>query len=390
MSFQQHLPLLRLLLNGDHHAAADLLQHGAVQPDAFVQFVTRHRLQLLVFSLLDGSPVRQSLSPQWLDELKRFSLRQWAAQETLVRELAQVSTLLAAAGQEFILLKGPYLATRFFGGVDRREFWDLDILVRREQVGAVEILLRNAGYTRKSTVLINTALTTRFTHAFDFVKGAHALDLHWLLSANAAHDLDYEAIWRQRQTFILRNHKFFVLSDEYEVVFNLISTFKDLERGAARLKSFIDLYSILSAVSRHLNWEAFLEHRRREKILRISVNVLAFFLELFECQPKFPDVAAALAREHEHVKSVPSGYHQVLIDGSPGAVKNKVWAAGIYECSRLHVLVWWLLSLPFRLAVHDSGRYDHLRCTLRQVIDRVLAKVSGRSAGCAQDHGATR
>jgi len=84
-----------------------------------------------------------------------------------------------------------------------------------------------------------------------------------------------------------------VLSDEFEVVFNLISSYKDLERGAARLKLFVDLYFILNEVNRRLDWKAFLEHRRREKILRITVNVLAFFFDLFDCQHKFPETAAA-------------------------------------------------------------------------------------------------
>ncbi|MGH7835443.1 MAG: nucleotidyltransferase family protein, partial [Candidatus Binatia bacterium] len=196
------------------------------------------------------------------------------------------------------------LATRFYGAIDRREFSDLDILVKREQVGAVELLLRGAGYARKSRVLFSTAVTSRFTHAFDFAKGNVSVDLHWLLSANAAHYLDYEAIWRQRQNFILRGQDFLVLSDEHEIAFKLISIFKDLEISAIHLKSFVDLYFILSAVSPGLDWKEFLEHRRREKILRISVNVLAFFFELFNCRHRFPDVASGKVRARPPVKQV--------------------------------------------------------------------------------------
>jgi hypothetical protein len=380
ISFAQNLALLSLMLKGNHNAAADQLLRGAVRPDDFARFTSQHRLQLFVFSLLEGSPLRKSLPEPWREQLRVFSLRQWATQERLARELTHLSALLAAAGQEFILLKGPYLATRFFGGVDRREFWDLDILVKREQVAAVERLLRSVGYARKSTILLNKALTTRFTHAFDFAKSDVAVDLHWILSANAAHYLDYEAVWRERQSFVLRNHTFGVLSDEYEVAFSLISIFKDLERGASRLKSFVDLYFILSPVSRRLDWGLFLAHRRREKILRISVNVLDLFFELFDCRREFPEVAAALAGERRHVKILPSGYHQALIDGSPGALKNKTWAAGIYECSRLHVFVWWLLSLPFRLAVHDSGRYARFKARLQQAKARLSRAKSAQDS----------
>jgi len=284
-------------------------------------------------------------------------LIQWPKQEILIRELGRISTLLTAASHEFLLLKGPYLAKRFFGGINRRLFSDLDILIRREDLAAVEQLLCGCGYVRKSTVLISRALTAHFTHAFDFVKPKVTLDLHWALSANAAHSLDYDAIWRQRQTFALGNHSFFVLSDEYELVFNLISIFKDLERGAARLKAFVDLYFILNAFSRRFDWEHFLHNRKREKIRQISVNMLVLFLDIFDCWERFPEICRAIAREGRLLKHLPSERFQSLIEASPGALRNKAWAAGIYECSRMHVFLWWLVSLPFRLAVHDSGGY---------------------------------
>lgn len=354
--FQQHLEILSLLLKGEHDAAAGYLRRGASQTQGFTSFVERHNLQLLVFSLLAGSPVRQSLPQEYLRELKRFALQQWVRQETLVRELMQLSTLFAAAGQPFILLKGAYLATRFFGGIDRRPFYDLDLLISRDNLPAVEGLLRSSGYIRKSHILFNEAVTTYFTHAFDFAKSNFALDLHWRLSANAAHALDYAAIWRQRQEFALRDRNFFVLSDEYELVFSLISIFKDLERGAARLKSFVDLYFILSALSPRIDWEKFVENRRREKILRISVNVLALFLDLFDCRDRFPAVAQVVARERALVKRVSSEDAAAFLEASPGAWRNKLWAAGTYECSGVELFLWWLVSLPFRLAVHEPSK----------------------------------
>ncbi|MGH7960329.1 MAG: nucleotidyltransferase family protein [Candidatus Binatia bacterium] len=366
VSFRQHLTLLSLLLKRDHAAMAARLQDVVGRPADFIRFVDQHHLRLSVFSLLDGSPLQQSLPQDWVDQLKIFSLQQRAKQETLVRELAHLSALLAADNQEFILLKGPYLAERFCGGIGRRAFSDLDILVKRENLEAVGRILRSDGYVRKSTIVLNQALTTRFTHAFDFAKSNVALDLHWLLSAQAAHDLDYDAIWQQRQSFVLRDRHFFVLSDEYEVVFNLISIFKDLERGAARLRPFVDLYCILGTVSRSLDWDTFLAHRRREKILRISVNMLAWFLEFFECQNRFPEVAAVVTREQELLKVVSAGYRQTLLEAAPGALRNKVWAAGVYECSRVRVWWWWLASLPFRLAVYHPGKYARFMGKLQQ------------------------
>jgi hypothetical protein len=354
--FQRHLAILSLILKGEQEAAAEYLRCNAAPVHQFIRFIEKQNLQLLLASLLDGSPVRARLPQEYLRELKNSSLQHWARQEALVRELMAIANVFAAAGQEFILLKGAYIATRFFGGVDRRRFFDLDLLVTRDSLTEAQQLLKNAGYVRKSAVLINEALTAYFTHAFDYTKSNIRLDLHWVLSANAAHRLDYNAIWRERQSFVLNNQNFFVLSDEYEVVFNLISTFKDLERGAARLKSFVDLYFILTALEPKLDWDSFVENRRREKILGISVNVLAMFLDLLDCRERFPSVAHVVGRQRALVKRVSAQDRALLLEASIGRLQNKFWTAGMYECSRLQLFLWWLISLPFRLAVHDHAK----------------------------------
>ena len=353
--FQRHLAIFSLILKGEQKTAGEYLRCNAAPVHQFIRFIEKQNLQLLLASLLDGSPVRPWLPQEYLRELKKSSLQHWARQEALVRELMAIANVFAAAGQEFILLKGAYIATRFFGGVDRRPFFDIDLLVSKDALSKAQRLLTSNGYIRKSGILFNEALTTYFTHAFDFVKPNVALDLHWNLSANAAHHLDYDAIWRQRQNFVLYNRNFSVLSDEYEVVFSLISIFKDLERGAARLKTFVDLYFILNALESKLDWASFVENRRREKILTISVNVLALFFNLFDCRNRFPSVAQVVGREQALIKRVSAQESALLLEASIGSLQNKLWTAGMYECSRLQLFLWWLISLPFRLAVHDHG-----------------------------------
>jgi hypothetical protein len=361
MSFQQNLALLSLLLRRNHDAAAELLRDGSVRPDDFIRFVDQHWLQLVVCSLLNGSPARKWLPPKCLAELKAYSVRQWVTQERLVRELFRLSTLLKAAGHEFILLKGPYLAERFFGGVDRRPFSDLDILIRRKDIAAVERLLCANGFVSNSSTLLSRRLTTYFTYSFDFVKPNVAVDLHWRFSAQLTHHLDYQAIWQQKQGFTLGRHRFSVLPDEYEIVFNLISIFKDLEMGIGRLRSFIDLHFILSRVSDQIDWEAFREHRKREKVLLISVSILNLFFELFDCRDEFSKVAAMVAREERRIKVVPVNHYQALMEAVPGAARNKIWASDLYECSRFSLFMWWVVGLPFRIAVYHPDKYARIK-----------------------------
>jgi hypothetical protein len=353
-AFREDVALLSRLIRGEHEAFVAPLVADKERLKRFARFVGSSGLRTFVHRELAASPVRAMLPKWWIDQLEQVHATRAAAQVRLVRELDDLAARLGEAGHDFILLKGPYSATRFYGALDRREFADLDILIQRRDLAPVERLLLNAGYTRKSRVIVNSALTSRFTHALDFVKEGAAVDLHWVLSANAAHALDYDAVWRDRQRFTVHGREYAVLSDEYEVVFSLISIFKDLERGAARLKAFVDLQFILLALDGRLDWQRFLENRRREKLRRVSVSVLALFLDLFQCADRLPNVTAAVTSHRLETASVGAAE---LMSAPRGALRNKLWAADYYECSRLQVFLWWLVSLPFRVAVHaPTGR----------------------------------
>lgn len=285
-------------------------------------------------------------------------------QERLCQELVQLSKVLSTAGHEFILLKGPNLAQRFYGGIDRRAFSDLDILIKREELAAVESLLCADGFAENSSTFLSRRLTTYFTHSFDFVKPNVTVDLHWRVSAQPMHRLDYESIWRQKQFFRLRSHHFWVLPDEYEVVFNLISIFVDLEMGIGHVRSLVDLYVILNRVGDQLNWKAFFEHRERERILRISISMLNLFFELFDCREQFPEVATMVAREQRRIKVFSAKQYRALLEAVPGAARNKIWASGLYECSRVTLFLWWVAGLPFRIAVHHPEKSARIRRTM--------------------------
>lgn len=350
-AFREDVALLSRLIRGEHEAFAAPLVADKERVKRFARFVGANGLRAFVHRELAASPVRATLPRWWLDQLETTHATRATAQARLARALDDLAARLDAGRHEFILLKGPYSATRFYGALDRREFADLDVMIRRRDLSRVERLLQDAGYTRKSRVIVSSALTARFTHALDYVKDGAAVDLHWILSANAAHALDYDAIWRDRQRYAVDGREYAVLSDEYEVVFSLISIFKDLERGAARLKALVDLQFILLTLDAGIDWPRFFANRRREKLHRVSVGVLTLFLDLFACADRLPNVAAAVASQR--LEGTPADAAD-LMTAPRGALRNKLWAADYYECSRLQVFMWWLVSLPFRVAVHAS------------------------------------
>jgi hypothetical protein len=137
--------------------------------------------------------------------------------------------------------------------------------------------------------------------------------------------------------------------------------------GIARLRAFVDLYAILTKVGHQLDWEALLERRRRERTLTIVVALMNLFIELFQCNGTFPKINDAIAGKREELRIPPIRRFQALLEAIPGATRNKIWASGLYECSRLHLMCWWILSYPFRLAVYQPPRYVEFKSWLKDL-----------------------
>jgi hypothetical protein len=366
MAVSTDLQIFSLLLRDELDAVARALEGDADRQKSFLGFLSRNHLRLYLVGGVRGTALERAIPESWVNRLDEFAHTQLARKEGLVAELMELRETLMAADLEFILLKGPYIAERFFGGLERRFFSDLDLFVREERLADVERALGTRGFRLKSTALLGRSLTTPFVHALDFGSRGMTLDLHWRLSAHVSFRVNYDQAWATRREFVLRDVAFDVLSDEYELVLHTLSIFRDLERGVGRIKPFVDVFAILREVEPTLDWTAFFDRRRPERIGKIVVNILAMTLELLSCRDLFPRLAAALDRERDQVRMDASGSYLGLLGSSPGALHNKLWTSRVYDCSRAVAGAWWLVSLPFRLAVYHPGKYRRFTGNLKR------------------------
>ncbi len=324
--------------------------------DAFLDVAAAQSLSMVVLLALEDSPLRGSFSPQRIEALENRR-RDWTARSLdFLAELEELAGHLTAAGQRFMLLKGPYLATRFYGGINGREFVDLDLLVPATDRERAFRVLAGAGYKAKSRVILDERLTCYFVHAFDFARAHAKVDLHWCLSRHPSFRLDEGAIWERRQSYAVHGHDYDVLSDEHEVVFAILSLLRDMELGRAKIKNVVDLISILSTIDARSDWEAFFAARRRDKTLGPSVSILGLCVDAADAHDLVPRLDAVLARYGEHRVPVPVHLAQSPLVFAPtiGGLGNKLWCARVHDASPLTWLAWWAVSLPFRLAVHQT------------------------------------
>ena len=383
MSTLENINLLVSIVKNDYERVCQQVGRGGFDFVAFEHFVATNQLSGYLCSVLVSSPAGELFPAQALDHLKSSYLRQRKRNRELLVELKQLASAFSAAGQEFILLKGLYLAQRFYGDVDRRSLWDIDILVRKETLQDAQTLLADCGYARKSHIFLHENLSCYFTHAFDFAKKGASLDLHWALSSHPSFHLDYATIWARKQPFYIEDSCFFILPDEYEIVFNLLASLKDLERGALRLRSLVDLYMILKGIGGSLDWNQFFVNRKRENVSKICVTVLSLLLDAFRCQAEFPDLARLVEHERKSLRLEDRQTLAKLLEPSPFGIRNKLWAARLYETTRLSFLLWWMISLPFRLSVYKPGKVSRFKSNML----RYFLKTAGPTASPAETPG---
>jgi hypothetical protein len=136
----------RTMVDGEQAARMQELLAQQLDWEYLVQMARHHGVVSLVYRSLRGHT--DQVPESWLMAIKASYRQAAKASLLLTGELLEVLELFAAHGIPAIPLKGPVLATLAYGDVALRQFGDLDILVRPEDVARAKMLLVARGYHR--------------------------------------------------------------------------------------------------------------------------------------------------------------------------------------------------------------------------------------------------
>jgi hypothetical protein len=354
---ERDLQLLRSLVAGDAAAAHGVLGDPSIDLPAFFGFVRRHQLGSFAYLRLQEFGLASRLPRPILAAAKATALLERDLGERLVAQMASLGEMFEAAGIPVIFIKGPLLATRYYGSVDGRSSCDLDVLIRTAaDLARTDSLLLENGFERDFRVLLSRRLSRYFAHHFEYRQGSLPLDVHWALQRHFTFDIDYARVWSTAARVEFGGRCYAATSDEYEIVLQVLGVLTDLQVGKLTLRPLVDLVHMLARVDEYFDWTAFLEARRREHTLRPTAFVLALALDVIGHRSDFPQLVAELAPVLATLPST-SRAHRGLLEGQPSDIGQKLLALRIYEAPLAASLAWWALSLPFRLAVYGvAGR----------------------------------
>ncbi len=335
------------LLRGDVDAIIGTLAFPASVVDTLV---ARHRLGPLLSTRAVDAAWMGKLPPATNDRIHATHERQKLVADRCLVLLDAIDVECRTDALPFLIVKGPAMARRCYGGIAARGYWDLDIMVAEGDLARMETLLGRIGAFRLSRTVLGRNLSTRFNHAFDYERDGVKLDLHWSMSRLPGVRCDGAAAFSRAESLELAGRAVRILSPADELHFVLISAFADIQRGSLRLQTFIDAWELIQRIHPS-EWAAFFAARTRERTERICRETLRVILASLRVGDAVPELVAVLGGCPPTVEA------RRLMLPSPAGIRGKRWAARVLPVSIPRYAAWWCVSLPFRVAAsHPSWR----------------------------------
>ena len=138
-----------------------------------------------------------------------------------VGELFKVLAFLKSHGVEAMTLKGPVLAKMAYGDLALRQFYDLDLLVRPQDMPPVKEALLSAGYSRLDTFTPKQErLHLKRAYELSFVHPKFTeLDIHWRFPDFLGGGLDADTAFGRKVQVNLEGKLVYALAPEDMLLF---------------------------------------------------------------------------------------------------------------------------------------------------------------------------
>lgn len=119
---------------------------GGTNIDMLLRKTLYHRLVPLLHSRLERLISQGKLQPEAEEPVKTLYHSETLRTVALAEEFKRFSAILSESGVRFIVLKGIYLAREIYPPGEKRQFADIDLLVKDSDMGRVETIIFKEGY----------------------------------------------------------------------------------------------------------------------------------------------------------------------------------------------------------------------------------------------------
>jgi len=342
------IDLMRSLVVNDPVTARAILEDERNDIAGLCAALDRWRLAGYVHTLIGDAGLSASLPELASHRLADHYRDQVQRCDAGLDLLRNVQRAMADASLPFLTMKGFYIAQRFLGGFRRRFMWDLDILVREEDLGEAIAAAARAGLRIQPGARFAYRRHFWGIHAVEARGKAGKIDIHHAIRKLPKIQLDHNSIWRNGQEFTLDGTQFPTLGDEDTLFTAAIGLSTDLQTTHLRLRKIWDIYMMLRAMDATTDWDVVFAKRQTEGSLKLVINALSFSTLLIGAKGDFPQLEKAMTRRRESVIITDERQAEAVYLRGRQNLANRVLFSRMLPASPLHYWLNWLISLPVR------------------------------------------
>ncbi|MHC5673915.1 nucleotidyltransferase domain-containing protein, partial [Nostoc sp.] len=260
-----------------------------------------------------------------------------------------------------IPFKGLVLAISIYDNLAMRQFSDLDILVKQQDIVKVQELL----ITQKYQLETDYGWQQTFVHS---QKPEVVVDLHWELTPLSYFPFklpDFETLWQRSKFLTLKGESIIDFSSDDLLIILAVQVAREVNEGKGSLAQICDLAELLQ-IQQTLNWEQLLQKVNSLELKRpffISLFIVNTLLntplpaqvkqaiqEQLQIDPTILIYAIRMQKQlFTEIKSpliIKLFFQHLMINGPLSRMPDRVY------------LVWQFLSFTTRLVITDTTQAD--------------------------------
>jgi Uncharacterised nucleotidyltransferase len=277
----------------------------------------------------------------------------------LTHELIKTFKLFHAHGIAAVPYKGPVLAAAVYGDVSLREYGDIDIMVRQEDILIAERLLLAQGYRHKDAMTEHEKivfLQSKHEHNFTFIHSISdiMLELHWRITPRFTSLIEPKHFWQNLEPQTLAGAPYLNLSLANWLP---ILCVHGSRHRWERLTWLCDIAEIMRSHP-HLDWTAVIE--RSQVLVCRRMLFLGILLAHYILEAPLPEpILTRMTADAEVMKLVANSYQQLICekdvaDQFLGKTIYQIRASDRFQEKALYMqsFLQWLLSPEKRMMHH--------------------------------------
>lgn len=293
------------------------------------QLLKRHSLLPLVYQRLN--PTCSGFIPDAkLQELRLGYQQNVARSLVFADELIQLSKALGDSSIESIAYKGPVLSQLAYGNPASRQYVDLDLMVRRQDVLGAAAVLIDRGYEAAgdfNTVQRDLLLRTQHNLQFARDEGKVVVELHWQVSSHLfASSVTAEELWENLETVKINGSELRTFSID-DLLFSLcVHGSRHLWE---RLLWIADIAQLVH-IRRDIDWPALL--KRADKAQATRMFLLGLHLAQVLLKAPLPDDVSLKISEDKRVALMATKIAATFFDGPEhhAATAGQIFRYNVY------------------------------------------------------------